>query len=90
MMKKKKGYLKKERCVQCGSIDIKKTKKNRYKCNHCGCVYQFIVPKIFIKKGANVHFGSNVSMKGGIEVEEGANVTFHGEVEIIEDGVNVK
>ena len=43
-------------------------------------------PKLVIKKGANVVFGSgsNVVVKGGMQVDDGANVKFLGKLEIIE------
>ncbi|KQC13067.1 MAG: hypothetical protein APR63_01305 [Desulfuromonas sp. SDB] len=85
-MKRRRGKFFEQQCVQCGSMDIKKIKHNRFKCQHCGCIYQFVVPKIFIEKGAEVHFGKNVSMKGGLEIQSGAKVYFHDQVEIFEEG----
>lgn len=79
-----------EECAQCGSLEIKRVAKNKFKCQHCGCVYQVVVPKVFVQKGANVIFGKNIEIKGGLEIEAGARVEFQGKVEILEDGIHIR
>jgi hypothetical protein len=64
-------------------------------CKYCGTRYRKVPkaePKVVIRKGANVTFGPNATVKirGGLEIEDGANVRVDGalefELEVIELG----
>jgi hypothetical protein len=86
-------------CSQCGSTDFKKEGEEFLRCAHCNSLYKMQEPqvennnpKVIIKGGANVVFGSksNVVIKGGLLIENGANVEFLGKLEIIEKSSDEK
>jgi len=79
-----------EKCVNCGSAEIDRLAKNRFKCRHCGSIFETVIPKVFIQPGANVVFGKNVSVKGAMEIESGASVEFKNTVEFNEDGFETR